>query len=721
MSEQTAIRWEKDADNIVVLTMDDPNQSANTMNELYGKSMAAVVERLEKEKDEIAGVIITSAKKTFFAGGDLRDLLKARKEDGPQFLAGVTELKRQLRIMETLGKPVVAAMNGTALGGGLEIALACHHRVAINDKSAQFGLPEVSLGLLPGGGGVTRIVRMLGIQDGLMKVLMQGQRMKADKAQKIGLIDELVADRDAMMAKAREWIKANPKAMQPWDQKGYKIPGGDPKNPKFAVNLPAFPANLKKQVKGANYPAPLAIMSAAIEGAAVDFDNASLIEGRYFVSLVTSQVAKNMITAFFFNLQAINGGASRPDGIEKFRAEKVGVLGAGMMGAGVAYVTARSGSQVVLKDISAENAEKGKDYSRKLLDKEISKGKMTEEKKEEILGRITATADAKDLEGVDFVIEAVFENTELKHKVFQEIEDVVNPDAVLGSNTSSLPITGLAKGVKKKDNFIGIHFFSPVDKMPLVEIICGKDTCPEALAKTYDYCLQIKKTPIVVNDARGFFTTRVIGTFANEGIAMLGEGVNAQSIEQAAMQAGYPVGTLNLIDEINMETALKIGKAARDDAKREGAELPPEHPAEVVMKKMVEELDRPGKLQGKGFYEYPENGKKHLWPGLADAFGGSKDMPFEDIKERMMFIESLEAVKCFDEGVMDSVADANIGSIFGIGFPAWTGGVMQYINQYEGGLRGFVARAQELAKLYGERFNPPASLVEKAEKGEIYK
>ena len=721
MSEQTAIRWEKDADNIVVLTLDDPNQSANTMNELYGKSMAAVVERLEKEKDEIAGVIITSAKKTFFAGGDLRDLLKARKEDGPQFLAGGTEIKGQRRALETLGKPVVAAMNGTALGGGLEIALACHHRVAINDKSAQFGLPEVSLGLLPGGGGVTRIVRMLGIQDGLMKVLMQGQRMKADKAQKIGLIDELVADRDAMMAKAREWIKANPKAQQPWDQKGYKIPGGDPKNPKFAVNLPAFPANLKKQLKGANYPAPLAIMSAAIEGAAVDFDNASLIEGRYFVSLVTSQVAKNMITAFFFNLQAINGGASRPDGIEKFRAEKVGVLGAGMMGAGVAYVTARSGSQVVLKDISAENAQKGKDYSRKLLDKEISKGKMTEEKKEEILGRITATADAKDLDGVDFVIEAVFENTELKHKVFQEIEDVVNPDAVLGSNTSSLPITGLAKGVKKKDNFIGIHFFSPVDKMPLVEIICGKDTCPEALARTYDYCLQIKKTPIVVNDARGFFTTRVIGTFANEGIAMLGEGVNAQSIEQAAMQAGYPVGTLNLIDEINMETALKIGKAARDDAKREGTEPPAEHPAEVVMKKMVEELDRPGKLQGKGFYEYPENGKKHLWSGLADAFGGSKDMPFEDIKERMMFIESLEAVKCFDEGVMDSVADANIGSIFGIGFPAWTGGVMQYINQYEGGLRGFVARAQELAKLYGERFNPPASLVEKAEKGEIYK
>ena len=721
MSEQTAIRWEQDADNIVTLILDDPNQSANTMNELYGKSMAATVERLEKEKDNIAGVIITSAKKTFFAGGDLRDLLKAKKEDGQVFLDNVTEIKRQLRVLETLGKPVVAALNGTALGGGLEIALACHHRVAINDKSAQFGLPEVTLGLLPGGGGVTRVVRMLGIQDGLMKVLMQGQRMKADKAQKVGLIDELAADRDEMLAKAREWIKANPKAQQPWDQKGYKIPGGDPKNPKFAMNLPAFPANLKKQIKGANYPAPLAIMSAAVEGAQVDFDNASTIEGRYFVSLVTSQVAKNMITAFFFNLQAINAGASRPKDVPKFRAEKVGILGAGMMGAGIAYVTARSGAQVVLKDISQENAEKGKDYSRKLLDKEISRGKMTEEKKEQILSLIHATADAKDLEGVDFVIEAVFESTELKHKVFQEIEDVVKPDAVLGSNTSSLPITGLAKGVKKQDNFIGIHFFSPVDKMPLVEIISGKDTSPEALAKTYDYCQQIKKTPIVVNDARGFFTTRVIGTFANEGIAMLGEGINAQSIEQAAMQAGYPVGTLNLIDEINMETALKIGKAARDDAKREGTELPPEHPAEVVMKKMVEELDRPGKVQGKAFYEYPENGKKHLWSGLKDAFGGDKEIPFEDIKERMMFVEAIEAVKCFDEGVMESVADANIGSIFGIGFPAWTGGVIQYINQYEGGLRGFVARAQELAKLYGDRFNPPASLVEKAEKGEIYK
>ncbi|KGD66422.1 fatty oxidation complex subunit alpha [Alcanivorax nanhaiticus] len=720
MTEST-IRWEKGADNIVILTLDDPQQSANTMNARYTKSMHDTVERLEKEKAEIAGVIVTSAKKTFFAGGDLRDLIQVTPENAQEMADSGKLLKGDLRKLETLGIPVVCALNGTALGGGLEIALSCHRRIALNNPKAQFGLPEVSLGLLPGAGGIVRTVRMLGIQNALMNVLMQGQRMKVDKALKVGIIDEVVDSEEEMIAKAKEFILANPKSQQPWDEKGYKIPGGTPSVPKFAANLPAFPANLRKQLKGANYPAPKNIMAAAVESTQVDVDNAFLIEERYFIDLVTGQIAKNMINAFFFNLQAINGGASRPKDVPKFTAKKVGVLGAGMMGAGIAYVTAMTGSEVVLKDISQENAEKGKDYSRKLLDKAISRGKMTEEKKEQVLSLITATADAKDLEGVDFVIEAVFENTELKHKVFQEIEDVVLPDAVLGSNTSSLPITGLAKGVKKQDNFIGIHFFSPVDKMPLVEIICGKDTSPEVLAKTYDYCLQIRKTPIVVNDSRGFFTTRVIGTFANEGIAMLGEGVSAASVEQAAQQAGYPVGTLKLIDEINMGTALKIGKAARDDAERDGTPMPPEHPAEAVMKKMVEELDRPGKLQGKGFYDYPEGGKAKLWPGLKDAFGASTEVPMEDMKERMLFIEAMEAVKCFEEGVIESVADANIGSIFGIGFPGWTGGVIQYINQYEGGLKGFVVRAQELAAKYGDRFNPPALLVEKAEKGEIFK
>jgi 3-hydroxyacyl-CoA dehydrogenase/enoyl-CoA hydratase/3-hydroxybutyryl-CoA epimerase len=719
MSEQTAIQWDKDADNIVTLTLDDPNQNANTMNELYARSMAATVERLQNEANDIAGVIITSAKSTFFAGGDLNDLLKADKDDAPEIRAGVEEIKRQLRVLETLGKPVVAALNGTALGGGLEIALACHHRIALNNPKAEFGLPEVSLGLLPGGGGVTRVIRMLGIQDGLMNVLLQGPRMKAEKAQKNGLIDEIVDSSDEMFEKAREWIKAHPQAQQPWDQKDYKMPGGDPKNPKMAMNLPAFPANLRKQIKGANYPAPLNIMSAAVEGAGVDFEAASKVEGRYFTDLVTGQVAKNMITAFFFNLEAINSGESRPEGYEQYKTQKIGVLGAGMMGAGIAYVSARAGMEVVLKDISTENAEKGKGYSDELLAKEVKRGKMNEEKKQGILDQIKATDKAEDLEGCDFVIEAVFEDTGLKHKVFQEIEDQVQPGAVLGSNTSSLPITGLAEGVKKQENFIGIHFFSPVDKMPLVEIICGEKTDPEILAKTYDYVQQIKKTPIVVNDARGFFTTRVIGNFINEGLAMLGEGVPAASVEQASAQAGYPVGPLAIMDELTLTLPRKLREETKAAWEAEGKTWEP-HPSEAVVDKMLDEYGREGKAAGSGFYDYPESGEKRLWPGLKDAFGGNKLLPFRDMQERMMVAEALDTVRCFDEGVIESVADANIGSIFGIGFPAWTGGVVQYMNQYEGGLKGFVERARELARDYGQRFEPPQSLVERAEKSETF-
>lgn len=712
----STIRWEQDADNIVTLILDDPNQSANTMNDDYRQSMIDTVARLEKEKDGIAGVIVTSAKKTFFAGGDLKALIQVRPEHAAEFAVGLEQIKQPLRKLETLGKPVVAAINGAALGGGLEIALACHHRIALNNPKAEIGLPEVMLGLLPGGGGVTRVTRMLGIQNALMNVLLQGQRMKVAKAKSVGVIDDIAETTEEMLDKARAWIKANPKAQQPWDVKGYKIPGGTPSTPALAMNLPAFPANLRKQIKGANYPAPLRIMAAAVEGAQVDFDNALKIEGRYFVELATGQVAKNMTTAFFFNLQAINAGGSRPKDVPKYKAEKVAVLGAGMMGAGIAYVTAMSGAQVVLKDVSIENAERGKGYSEKLLDKQVSKGKMTKEKKQEVLDRIHPTADAKDLDGVDFIIEAVFENVELKQKVFQEVQDVVKPDCVLGSNTSTLPITTLAEGVKNQPNFIGIHFFSPVDKMPLVEIIRGKNTSDEVLAKVFDYTLQIKKTPIVVNDSRGFFTSRVIGTFINEAIAMVGEGINPLSIEQASTQAGYPVGALKLIDEINMKLSLKIAgeyqKALGDKAES--------HPALKVMEHMVNDLHRPGKLDGAGFYDYPEGGKAHIWEGLAKEFGGDKEIPFRDMQERMLFAEAIETVKCFEEGVLESVGDTNIGSIFGIGFPAWTGGVMQYMDQYEGGLAGFVKRAGELQAAYGARFAVPKLLADKAAKGETF-
>lgn len=720
MTERNTIRWEQGADGIVVLTLDDPDQSANTMNAAYHASMASTVDRLEAERDSITGVVITSAKKTFFAGGDLNDLIQAQPEHAQQVFDGIQQIKAQLRRLERLGKPVVAAINGAALGGGLEITLACHHRIAADVKGSVLGTPEVTLGLLPGAGGVTRTVRMLGIQSALLNVLLQGQRHKPRAALGLGLVDEVVDTVEELVPRAKEWIGANPEAAQPWDVKGFKIPGGTPSNPSFAANLPAFPANLRKQIKGTNLPAPRAILAAAIEGAQVDIDSALTIESRYLVELVTGQVATNMIKAFFFDLQHINSGGSRPEGFEKYTARKVGVLGAGMMGAGIAYVCARGGMEVVLKDVSRAAAESGKDYSVKLTEKAISRGKTTREKGDALLALITPTDKAEDLAGCDLVIEAVFESQELKHKVFQEIEGVVAPDALLASNTSTLPITGLAEGVKRQDDFIGLHFFSPVDKMPLLEIIRGEHTSDATLARAFDVAQQISKTPIVVNDSRGFFTSRVIGTFINEAIAMVGEGVNPASIEQAGSQAGYPAPPLQLMDELTLTLPQKIRKESKAAVEAAGGVFP-EHGSFAVVDRLVEEFDRKGRSSGAGFYSYVDGKRDQLWTGLYEHFTkDGHEIPFEDMKERMLFAEALETVKCFDEGVLTSVPDANIGSIMGIGFPPWTGGVIQYINGYPGGLPAFVARARELAERYGDHFLPPASLVEKAEKGEIF-
>ncbi|MET8773476.1 3-hydroxyacyl-CoA dehydrogenase NAD-binding domain-containing protein [Nocardia sp. NPDC004654] len=714
MSETNMIGWEQDSDGIVVLTMDDPNQGANTMNELYKTSMTATVDRLEAEKDSITGVVLTSAKKTFFAGGDLKNMMKVGPEDGQALMDELGTIKGALRRLELLGKPVVSAINGAALGGGLEITLATHYRIAADVPGVQLGLPEVSLGLLPAGGGVTRTVRMLGLQGALMQVLLQGQKYRPGKAKEIGLINEVVGSIEELVPAAKAWIKANPEGgVQPWDKKGYKIPGGTPSTPAFAANLPAFPANLRKQLKGTNMPAPRAIMAAAVEGAQVDIDNASLIESRYFVHLLTGPVAKNMIQAFFFDLQSINNGGSRPNDVPKKDIKKIGVLGAGMMGAGIAYVSAKAGYEVVLKDVTIEAAERGKNYSEKIEAKALSRGKTTEEKSKALLDRIKPSADAADFAGVDFVIEAVFENTELKHKVFQEIEDIVDADALLGSNTSTLPITGLATGVKRQEDFIGIHFFSPVDKMPLVEIIKGEKTSDEALARVFDYTLAIKKTPIVVNDSRGFFTSRVIGTFVNEAIAMLGEGIDPSTIEQAGSQAGYPAAPLQLSDELNMKLMLKIAKETEEAIARGDATMGKKrHPAIDVIEYMVNE-GRPGRLEKAGFYEYDENGKRTgLWGGLREHFKSVTDfnVPLQDLIDRMLFIEAIETQKCFDEGVLETTADANIGSIFGIGYPAWTGGVHQFIVGYPGGQEAFVARADELKAKYGDRFEVPASL-----------
>lgn len=730
--QHSAVRYDRDADGIVTLTLDDPTASANTMTELYKESMEAAVERLYAEVDDITGVVLASAKKTFFAGGNLKSMLEATKADAERIFEMGEAIKSSLRRLEKFPRPVVAAINGAALGGGFEIALAANHRIAVDDRSVKLGLPESTLGLLPGGGGVTRVVRLLGLQSGLMDVLMPGTQFDPQGALAKGLIHEVVATRDELIPAAKAWIVSvqdDPEAAQnPWDRAGYKMPGGTPRSPGLAAFLPAFPALLRKQTKGALYPAPRAILSAAVEGAQTDFDTASRIESRYLTNLIVNQQSKNMIQAFFFDLQAINSGSLRPAGIERWQATKVGVLGAGMMGAGIAYSCARAGMQVVLKDVSQESADKGRDYTAKLNAKGIERGKLTQEKADELLGRITATADPADLAGCDLVIEAVFEDPALKAKVFAEVAPYVTAQdgtgALLCTNTSTLPITELAAGVDRPADFIGLHFFSPVDKMPLVEIIRGKDTSDAALAKAYDVVQQIKKTPIVVNDSRGFYTSRVIGTMVNEGLAMLAEGVHPVSLERAATQAGYPVGTLQLSDELNMELMAKIRAATIAATARDGGEYIA-NPADQVVDTMIS-LGRPSRLKGAGFYEYDENGRRAgLWSGLADTFPvAEQQIPLQDIKDRLLFIEALETAKCFEENVITSAAAANIGSIMGIGFPANTGGAAQFMTGYERdgqlGLVAFIARADELAAAYGDKFRPTDYLRGLAAKGETF-
>ncbi|WP_440221066.1 3-hydroxyacyl-CoA dehydrogenase NAD-binding domain-containing protein [Dietzia sp. MNB45] len=721
MSENM-FRWEQDGDGIVTLTMDDPDHGANTMNARFIDDFSATVDRIEAEKESIKGVVLTSAKKSFFGGGDLKSMIKAGPDQADELFERSMSIKGRMRALETCGVPVVAALNGAALGGGLELALACHHRVIADARGAKVGLPEVTLGLLPGGGGIVRTVRMFGLAQAVPNILMSGRSFAPDKALKAGLVDEVV-EPEKLLDAAKAWIKTDPEASQPWDRKGWTLPGGTISDPALAGVLPSFPANMRKQTKGAPSPAPRAIMAAAVEGSQVDFATAEKIEARYFVSLVTGPIAKNMIQAFFFDMQHCSSGGARPkaaDGSEIPRTQftKVGVLGAGMMGAGIAYVCAKAGIEVVLKDVEQASADKGKAYSESIEAKALERGRTTQEKSDALLARITPTTDPQALAGCDLVIEAVFESPELKKKVFQEIEDIVAPDALLGSNTSTLPITDLATGVKRPEDFIGLHFFSPVDKMQLVEIIKGDKTTPETLAKAIDLTLAIRKIPIVVNDSRGFYTSRVIGTFVNEAIGMLAEGIEPATIEQAGRIAGYPAAPLQLSDELNLNLMVKIRQATRDAAEAAGEEFVPDAVDQVILK-MVEEIKRSGRAAGAGFYDYADGKRAGLWSGLREAFSTSPDNapPLQDLVDRMIFAEVLETQKCVDEGVIVDDADANIGSIIGIGFPAWTGGTRQYAKNYSEpgakvatGYKGFVARAEELAAKYGERFAPTESL-----------
>lgn len=708
----SAIQYLKNDDGIVILTLDSPNQSANTMNADFRVALENIVSKLKSETS-ITGIIFRSAKKTFFAGGDLDELIQARLEDATPFFEMIQKMKAEFRYIETLGVPVVAALNGTALGGGWEIALGCHARIALNDPKTKFGLPEVTLGLLPGGGGIVRMVRLLGLQNAF-PFLMEGKQFGVNKAKSLGLIQDTAKTPEELMDKAIAWVKEHPKSQQPFDVKGYKIPGGDPKTPAVAQMLAIAPAMLRDKTKGC-YPAPEAIMAAAVEGAQVDVDTAQTIESRYFTYLATGQVSKNMIGTFWHGMNAIKAGASRPKDVAKWQASKVGVLGAGMMGAGIAYSTAIKGVPVVLKDVSVENAEKGKAYSQKLLDKKVSQGRMTAEKRDQVLSLITATASVEDLKGCDLIIEAVFENQELKAKVTQEAEASLAEGGVMASNTSTLPITGLANASKDQANFIGLHFFSPVDKMQLVEIIKGKNTSAETLAKAYDYVQQIGKIPIVVNDSRGFFTSRVFGTFVQEGLRLLHEGVHPARIEMAALKAGMPVGPLAIQDEVALTLSEHVANETRKALQAEGKDLP-RSGADDVIQTMIHTFDRKGKAAGAGFYDYPEGGKKHLWEGLSH-WKKDVDISEQEMIDRFLFVQSLDTLRCYEENVLESVIDANIGSIFGIGFAPWTGGAIQFLNQY--GLDQAVQRANELEAKYGERFKAPQRLVESVSSGQI--
>ncbi len=699
----SAILYHLDEQGIVTLTLDMPGQSANTMNAAFREAFAETLARLQANKADLRGILLTSAKKTFFAGGDLRELVQVTPEHAEDFFRLLREgITGPLRTLETLGVPVAAAINGSALGGGLELALACHYRVCLNDDRIRLGLPEVTLGLLPGGGGCCRLPRLLGIEKSL-PLLLEGKQLRPADALKAGIVHDLADTPEDLIVQARNWLLAHPQARQPWDEKGYRIPGGDPKHPKVAQMLAIAPAMLRKKTRGC-YPAPERILSAVVEGCQVDFDTAQRIEGRYFTELVCGGISKNMIRTFWFGMNALKAGDNRPQGFPTRTFSKVGVLGAGMMGSGIAYATAIRGIDVVLKDVTRERAEHGKDYSRKLLDKKVARGHMSAEARDAILNRIHATDRTEDLAGCELIIEAVFEDSDLKGQVTRESEPLLAEHGIFASNTSTIPITQLAQASARPEKFIGLHFFSPVDKMQLVEIIVGEKTDNQTLAEAFDFVIQIGKLPIVVNDSRGFFTSRVFGTFINEGIAMVGEGIHPASVEHAAQLAGMPVGPLALSDEVSLRLITHIRDQSRKDTEAQGGTWTP-HPAERIVDLMVQEFSRTGKADGAGFYDYPKGQPKHLWPGLIERFADedkTRATPLQELKDRILYIQAIESVRCMEEGVLRSATDANIGSIFGIGYAPWTGGVLQFIN-YVGPAR-FLERTDELAEAHGERF-----------------
>ncbi|GAB3273191.1 3-hydroxyacyl-CoA dehydrogenase NAD-binding domain-containing protein [Parahaliea aestuarii] len=715
------IRLQKDADGIVELIFDQPGKSVNVMGDEYAEAMPKALDELEAMQGEIAGVYIRSGKPgQFFAGGDITKMLEMDLNPSPQerqqMFEALLQSKEPLRRLESLGVPVAVGINGAALGGGYEIALACHYRIALDDAKVQIGLPEAMLGLMPGAGGVVRLVRLLGMEKAL-PLIAQGKRLRAPRALEAGLVHELAESEEAMAARAKAWIRANPEAKQPWEQTDYQMPGGLPGDDATQGLTYFGPVNVMNQTRG-NMPAQQVIFAAVVDTARVDYDTAHKVEARYFQRLLLDQVSRNMMTTFFVQMNQLDAGASRPKGVEKRQVKKLGILGAGVMGAGIAFNAAKVGIEVVLKDLDQQRADKGKAYAIKACERDR---RLDEVASEALLARIHSTGNAADLAGCDLVIEAVFEDREIKAAVTRETEAALGDNAIFASNTSSLPITELAGASVRPQNFIGMHFFSPAERMPLVEIITGEQTSDEALALTFDLAQQLGKKPIVVRDAPGFFTTRVIGQTITQGQRMLAEGVNPALIENAAAFNGSPMGPLETLDSISIETAYHGMQQRKKDAEARG-EAFENAPESEVIRVMIEDCQRKGQQAGGGFYDYDEKGRKiATWPGLKDRFAphGYTDIPYEDVRDRLLFPQVLEAIRIMEEGVLTSVADGNIGSIMGIGFPPHTGGVFQCVNAY--GAKAFARRASELAARYGQAFAPPQLLLDMAERDEQFR
>ncbi|HEX8901197.1 3-hydroxyacyl-CoA dehydrogenase NAD-binding domain-containing protein [Vitreimonas sp.] len=715
-----------DGDGIALVTFDVPGRSMNTITGSVMRDLVQLTDTV-KSDDKIKGVVITSGKASgFCAGADLGEMNqrgagdasapKSEEEKLKAQFEGSFTLNKTLRALETCGKPVAVALEGLALGGGLEIALACHYRVAADNPKIKFGLPEAKVGLLPGAGGTQRLPRLIGVQNAAMMIL-QGADKSPQEAKSLGFINEVVPAGTTVEA-AKAWVKANPKAVAPWDVKGYKVKD-HPFTPGGGMASVGGNAMVSKQTN-LNYPAQRHILSCIYEGTQVPIDAALRIESRYFVKTANTPQAKGMIRSLFVSMQALSKGGNRPQGIPEYAVKKVAVIGAGLMGAGIAYVQAKAGIETVLLDVSQEAAEKGKAYSKRIVDKDVSRGKLTKEKGDELLARITPSTDYALIKGSDLVVEAVFESPALKAEVTKKAEAFLGETAVFGSNTSTLPITGLAEASVRPKNFIGIHFFSPVERMGLVELIRGKDTTDETVAKAIDYVLKIKKTPIIVNDFRGFYTSRCFGTYPAEGVEMLMEGIAPAIIENVGRQCGMPMGALEVSDSVGLDTALKIGKTNAElnqqDYKKD--------PRAAMLSWLVEDKGRVGRKGGKGYYEYGDDGKPtRIWPGLAEKIEvKTKECPpalKEELTKRFLFRQCIEVARCFEEGVITDPRDADVGSILAWGFAPYSGGCISYIDLFWG-TKKFVEEADRLADKYGDRFRPNKLLRDMAAKNESF-